>query len=255
MGNGVRALVWGGDPALPLMHLPEDVWTYGFQPQDDFSIRSVRLSAGGMALVVQTPMGTASFSVPLVGRFNALNAVAALGIGLLLGIPLQEMAAAFEQVNGAPGRMERVGALNGLTVVVDYAHTPDALRGALLSLRELTDGRVGVVFGCGGDRDREKRPLMGRIAEELADYVVVTSDNPRTEPPEEIIQDILAGFDEMPTHIEVSREEAIAWGIQHGRSGDLLLIAGKGHETYQEIGETRYPFDDRLVALNAMGAQ
>ena len=128
-------------------------------------------------------MGTASFSVPLVGRFNALNAVAALGIGLLLGIPLQEMAAAFEQVNGAPGRMERVGALNGLTVVVDYAHTPDALRGALLSLRELTDGRVGVVFGCGGDRDREKRPLMGRIAEELADYVVVTSDNPRTEPP------------------------------------------------------------------------
>lgn len=254
-GGGVRALVWGEDPARAKMSLPEDVWSYGFQAEDDLFIERIQLSPAGMELRVRTPMGITTFSIALIGRFNALNAVAALGIGVLLGVPLKEMGKALSRAQGAPGRMERVGVFGGVTVVVDYAHTPDALHGALRSLRELTDGRVGIVFGCGGDRDREKRPSMGRIAEQNADFTCVTSDNPRTESPERIVEDIASGFVTAPTHVEVSRADAIEWALRQGVPGDVILIAGKGHETYQEINGVKHPFDDRAIARNIMGVQ
>ncbi|MGH2454014.1 MAG: UDP-N-acetylmuramoyl-L-alanyl-D-glutamate--2,6-diaminopimelate ligase [bacterium] len=193
------------------------------------------------------------------GGFNVANALAALATGTALGVPLPEAAAALETVTGVPGRFEPVWEGQDFAVIVDYAHTPDGLENVLRTARQIARGRVIMVFGCGGDRDRTKRPLMGRLAVTLADLAVVTSDNPRSEDPRAIVEEILQGIRTMRTRnryqVEVDRRAAIEKAIAAAGSGDVVVIAGKGHEPYQEIDGVRHPFDDRVVAREVLRAR
>lgn len=192
----------------------------------------------------------------LVGAFNVANTLTALGCGLGLGLDLDGMLSGLSDFGGVPGRMEPVDAGQGFSVLVDYAHTPDSVRNVLKTAREFTQGRLIAVMGCGGDRDRTKRPLMGREAEELADVVVVTSDNPRSENPSAIIAEILGGL-RRPERAKVQpdRRLAIHYAVAQARRGDVVLILGKGHESGQEFATQTIPFDDRQVAREALGAR
>ena len=194
---------------------------------------------------------------PLLGRFNIENLLAVAGVLRALDWPLAEVAAMLPRLSPVDGRMSRVGGRDGLPlVVVDYAHTPDALEQALASLREHTPGRLTCVFGCGGDRDRGKRPQMAAIAERGADRVIVTDDNPRSEDGDAIVAEIVAGF-AAPAAARVQRDRAaaIAEALSGAGGGDIILVAGKGHETYQEVGGRKLPFDDLAVARNLLGAK
>jgi len=211
--------------------------------------RQIVCSWQGTHFVLETPVGVFPVSAPLVGRHNVTNMVAAAGTCVALGIPssaIQQALANFQQV---PGRMERILTDTGVSVVIDYAHTADALRLTLLSLQELVRGRVIVVFGCGGDRDRTKRPIMGKLASLLADHVVLTSDNPRREHPRDIIHEIKAGFvpNFQDATVCVDREQAILTALSMARPDDAVLIAGKGHEAYQIFDHVTVPFSDRDV--------
>jgi UDP-N-acetylmuramoyl-L-alanyl-D-glutamate--2,6-diaminopimelate ligase len=189
----------------------------------------------------------------LVGAFNVANTLTGLGIGLGLGLDLQRMLVALQDFRGVPGRMEPVDAGQDFTVLVDYAHTPDSVRNVLRTARDITEGRLIAVIGCGGDRDRGKRPLMGREAELAADLVVITSDNPRTEDPLAIIADITAGL-EFPdaATVEPDRRLAIRAAMAGARKGDVVLVLGKGHESGQEFAKETVPFDDRQVVREAL---
>ena len=193
----------------------------------------------------------------LVGRFNAANMLGALAVSLLSGLALDDAVRSLSKVQAVPGRMQRLGDANQPTVIVDYAHTPDALEKVLQALREVntaTGGRLICVFGCGGDRDRGKRPMMGIVAEKLSDFCIVTSDNPRSENPREIIAEIVSGMYAENHEIIVERAAAIQLAISHALPGDTVLIAGKGHEDYQEIDGVKQPFSDVLVAQQALEA-
>ena len=196
-----------------------------------------------------------TFDYPLVGKFNVENVMCAFGIGLQLGFPAETIVEALEEAPQIPGRLERVSAPNtgGVSVFVDYAHTPDALEKALASIMALTPGRTVCVFGCGGDRDASKRPIMGKAAL-AADHAVVTSDNPRTEDPQAIIEDIVSGMSSGAGRFEVEadRRAAIARAIAQAKPGDSILIAGKGHEDYQLVGDQVLSFDDRIVAAEEL---
>ncbi len=194
----------------------------------------------------------------LVGRFNAANALAAAEAALLLGSSVPEVVAGLESAAPVPGRFETIETDRPFTVVVDYAHTPDGLAQVLAAARELVtgSGRLWVVFGCGGDRDLSKRPMMGRVAAEMADHVIVTSDNPRSEDPDAVIADVLAG---VPRHTrgvltQPDRAAAIARGLGEAADGDVVVVAGKGHETTQTVGDQQIPFDDRVVARELLAA-
>lgn len=189
----------------------------------------------------------------LVGAFNVANTLTAVGIGIALGLDLQRMLTVLRDFRGVPGRMEPVDTGQGFAVLVDYAHTPDSIRNVLQTAREITPGRLIAVVGCGGDRDRGKRPQMGREAESGADVVIITSDNPRTEDPRAIIAEILAGLQcpSMAT-VQPDRRQAIAGAIHEARPGDVVLILGKGHELGQEFATETTPFDDRQVAREAL---
>lgn len=192
-------------------------------------------------------------STRLVGAFNVANSLTALGIGIGLGLDLEGMLAALGGFRGVPGRMEPVDAGQGFLVLVDYAHTPDSVRNVLQTARSFTEGRLMAVMGCGGDRDKTKRPLMGREAEEHADIVVVTSDNPRSEDPLAIIRDILAGLRApAAAAVQPDRRRAIFETIARACPGDVVMILGKGHESGQEFATETVPFDDRHVALEAL---
>ncbi|MCX7819383.1 MAG: UDP-N-acetylmuramoyl-L-alanyl-D-glutamate--2,6-diaminopimelate ligase [Kiritimatiellae bacterium] len=223
--------------------------TYGAHPAASVRAEDIETGAEGSRFVLRSPWGDAEVRLAVLGRFNVSNALAALAAAGARGVPVSTMVAALEQFRGAPGRLERIPCDRGFEVFVDYAHTGDALANVLTTLRAVTRRRLIVVFGCGGDRDRAKRPVMGRVAAELADHVILTSDNPRSEDPRAIIEEILAG---MPpgTRREMipDREEAIARAIELARPGDMVLIAGKGHENYQEFARHVVPFDDREVA-------
>jgi UDP-N-acetylmuramoyl-L-alanyl-D-glutamate--2,6-diaminopimelate ligase len=193
----------------------------------------------------------------LVGTHNVCNAMAAAGLAWALGMPLEAIERGLQAVQEIPGRLQRVPGLREMEVFVDYAHTEDALRHVTRVLKPLTRGRLIVVFGCGGDRDRLKRPLMAQAAAEFADAMIVTSDNPRTEDPERIIDDILPGFEEDARRrvvVEVDRRAAIRAALAGASAGDVVLIAGKGHEDYQVVGRERVHFDDREVAMEAVAA-
>ncbi len=194
------------------------------------------------------------YRLRLPGRFNVWNALAAIGVARFLGVDDATGARALSELERVPGRMERFDA-GEIAVVVDYAHTPDALESALRSLRETTSGALTVVFGCGGDRDRGKRPEMGAVAAVFADRLYVTSDNPRTEDPQAIVDAIVAGIGDRDRIVELDRRRAIERAIAEARSGDVVLIAGKGHETYQIVGDRVLQFDDAAVAREALGSR
>ncbi len=249
-GGPPRALLCSDDPAWRSMNPPSDHWTYGFE-EADLWIRDSALTSSGMDLTVKTPDGTVMIESPLVGRHNALNLVAALGILLCCGLPLRTAVQGLEAAKGAPGRLERIPD-DDLLVLVDYAHSDDALRTVLPVVSELVDGAVWVVFGAGGDRDAGKRPRMGAVAAELADHVVLTNDNPRSEDPMDILKAIEGGMERPPAAVLPDREEAIHHALTRASAGDAVLIAGKGHETTQEQGGVKRPFDDRSVARAAL---
>jgi len=220
---------------------------YGLNPLADLRGRIDRIDADGTRFTLIQGDRRAKVFTRLIGRHNVFNCLAAAGACGALGLDLEQVAAGLEQIQTVPGRLQRVPGDAPYSVFVDYAHTDDALRNVLSSLRPVTAGRIIVVFGCGGDRDRTKRPRMARIAERLADRVIVTSDNPRSEAPQAIIDEIVAGFshsDRPRAEIRPDRREAIELGIGMAEPGDAVLIAGKGHENYQIIGSERLHFDD-----------
>lgn len=253
-GGAPRAIVWGDDPAHAEIGAPSDTWTYGFGEDADLRIVALTLETTGTAISLDTPDGPITIRSPLVGRHNALNLTAAYGVLRCLGWAAEPAAHAIGEVRGVPGRLERVAdPAGGRLVLVDYAHTDDALANVLPTVRELITGTLWVVFGCGGDRDRGKRPKMGALARRLADRVVITSDNPRSEDPRLIADEVLAGIaDRRGVHVELDREAAIGWVLGQAARGDGVLIAGKGHETTQEIAGEKRPFDDREVAGRAL---
>lgn len=204
-------------------------------------------------LQISSPWGTGQLQTRLSGRFNAYNLLATLAVLCLRGIPFDSALHTLSGVQGVPGRMEFFGHAGTVRIFVDYAHTPDALKQALMSLREQCSGKLVCVFGCGGDRDQGKRPEMGRVAEIWSDRVILTSDNPRSESPEKIIEDILAGMTgTIPVEVQADRALAIRTAIATSSKEDIVLIAGKGHETYQEIMSHKLPFSDRQLVRNLL---
>jgi UDP-N-acetylmuramoyl-L-alanyl-D-glutamate--2,6-diaminopimelate ligase len=227
--------------------------TYGLEQPADVSATIRHESLQGTLFTLNLSGETIEVHTPLVGRHNVSNALAAAAVANHFGIDKKDIAAGIESLVAVPGRMERVSVGQSFEVFVDYAHTDDALRRALQSLRKLTPGRLLCVFGAGGDRDQTKRPKLGQ-ASALADLAIVTSDNPRSEDPEQILRDILAGCTgcPQPPHVDVDRQRAIRWALEQAEPGDSLLIAGKGHETEQIIGTTAHHFDDREVAREVL---
>ncbi|MEW6547383.1 MAG: UDP-N-acetylmuramoyl-L-alanyl-D-glutamate--2,6-diaminopimelate ligase [Bacillota bacterium] len=233
------------------------VVSYALRNPADMTAEDVRMTAEGTSFLARTPAGEAHVTLPLVGRFNVYNALAAVAVAIGEGVPLALAVRALAEAPQVPGRFERIKEARDFSVIVDYAHTPDGLRNVLETAREITQGRVIAVFGCGGDRDRGKRPIMGRIARELADLTVITSDNPRSEDPRAIIREIEEGV-RAPGYqylVEPDRRRAIALALAEAKPGDLVLIAGKGHETYQIIGDRTLPFDDRQVARELLAGR
>ena len=229
----------------------EEVVTFAVDRPAHYRARDVRFDASGSSFVCDTPSGSLELTTRLPGLFNVQNALAAVACARTLGIASEVIPAAVARAPRVPGRFEPVDEGQGFTVLVDYAHTPDSLENVLRAARELTGGRVHVVLGAGGDRDRSKRPLMGR-ASRLADRVIVTSDNPRSEDPEAIVDDVLAGT-AAGAEREVDRRAAIHRAIEHAGEGDVVVIAGKGHEQGQEFENGRKePFDDATVAREAL---
>ncbi|MDR3210458.1 MAG: UDP-N-acetylmuramoyl-L-alanyl-D-glutamate--2,6-diaminopimelate ligase [Planctomycetota bacterium] len=247
------------DPAAPSMAKASPARCLGFSLLDTAKTgeNQVRVEVSQSSLTGQTcrleGAGlTGSFQLPLIGQHNVYNAVGAVLLLHQLGLPFPALAQALSDFPGVPGRLERLTTPRGASVFVDYAHTDDALRSVLKILRPLTRGRLITVFGCGGERDRGKRPLMARAAEDGSDRVVVTSDNPRTENPEQIFTDILAGFSNPKSATLIpEREQAVAWAVAAAEEGDAVLLAGKGHENYQIRGEEKVHLDDRELVRDA----
>ncbi len=227
--------------------------TYGLDAEAQVRAESLQMNQTGSSFTLQTPWGKADIRLGLLGRFNVSNALAACAACGSLGVDPALMAEVLSQPISVPGRLEAVANRRGIHVFVDYAHTADALKNVLGTLRECTDRRIITVFGCGGDRDRTKRAPMGSVAARMADYSIVTTDNARSEDPSEIAGAVLAGFGSgARVEMILDRAEAIARAIALAEPGDVVLIAGKGHETYQEIGHTIMPFDDAEVARTVM---
>ena len=229
------------------------VVTFGFREGADVTAENIITRPDGSSFDLITPEGEVEVELPVPGSFNVLNALCASGIALSMGWSLDAIVTGLAAYRGIPGRLEPVSGNQPFAVYVDYSHTPDALESALLSCREIAENRVIVVFGAGGDRDTDKRPKMGKIAGRLSDIAVVTSDNPRSENPADIIDDILRGMDREMGVVRIDdRGRAIRRAISLAEPEDVILIAGKGHEDYQIIGETRRHFDDREEAAKAL---
>ena len=271
-GKGVAVLFADDQDGLAMRReVRGPVLTLTRQPRGaDVAVLERRLGADGTTLQLATPSGPLAIASPLVGEFNLSNLLLAAGMALAHGIDRTAIAAGLARVQGVPGRLQRVTNAAGVLCLIDYAHTPDALERALDVLRPLSTGRVLVVFGCGGDRDKGKRPRMGQAAAERADVVVITSDNPRTEDPSAILDMIVAGVEKTGIvrrtaselrqglsgfHVEPDRRVAIDLAVALARPGDTLLIAGKGHEDYQILGTQKIHFDDREVAAAAFATR
>ncbi|NEQ99786.1 MAG: UDP-N-acetylmuramoyl-L-alanyl-D-glutamate--2,6-diaminopimelate ligase [Cyanothece sp. SIO2G6] len=258
-----RAVVNASDPfgqrliaQVQQDHGAVEIWTYSTTDTEaDIFTTDLTYGASGVTGALHTPVGTMPFSSPLVGQFNIENVLAAVGAALQFELSLDAIVTAIAQFPGVPGRVERVQVSNNqdIGVIVDYAHTPDSLENLLNATRPFAQGRMICVFGCGGDRDRTKRPQMGDIAARLSDWAIVTSDNPRTENPDQILQDIVAGIpDTVSPLVEGDRATAIRTAIIEAKPGDTVLIAGKGHEDYQILGTEKVHFDDREQARIAL---
>ncbi len=235
-----------------------EVYTYGIKTSADVRAEDIDVSARGVSFTITGKWGRCPLDLRITGLFNVYNTLAAFTACAAMGIPVEVIRKALEGMPGVPGRFELVDAGQDFAVIVDYAHTPDGLENVLKTAREITTGKLITVFGCGGDRDRTKRPLMGRIAAGYSDYVLVTSDNPRTEAPLDIIRDIEKGLEPVAENnsytVEPDRRRAIQLAVRMAQKGDVVVIAGKGHEDYQIIGTQKYPFDDRSEAAVALGA-
>lgn len=254
--RGVAVNVDDDAGLLMAQHARVPVLTYSAQGRAaDLRAEEVSLTATGSRWKLSTPFGDHALTLRLPGLFNVSNALAALGSALSLGIPLSTCVAGLERMRGVPGRVELVTRPeHPFAVLVDYAHTPDGLENVLRTAREFTRNRLLVVFGCGGDRDKGKRPQMGEIASRLADMVFLTSDNPRSEDPEAILDAVASGLS--GSHVrEADREKAIALAIAEAKAGDVVVIAGKGHETYQIFADRTVHFDDREVAKAAIAGR
>ena len=230
------------------------VITFGIDAKAQIRAEELRLTPSETAFTLQTPWGKARLRLNLLGRFNIYNALAAAGAALAEGISLEVVCSALQAVEPPAGRFQHIPS-ETCTVIVDYAHSPDSLEKVLLTAKDFCRGRLIVVFGCGGDRDTGKRPIMGRIGSELADLCVITSDNPRTEDPDKIIAQILDGItpqNRTKCAVEPDRMKAIHLAIDKAQKDDLVLLAGKGHETYQILGARRIHFDDREIAQEAL---
>lgn len=225
--------------------------TYGLNEKAAVRAEHVRPSSSCTEFVLVTPHGRRKVELAHIGEHNIYNALAAAGAALACGVPLETIIEGLEQAPMVPGRLEKVDEGQNFTVVVDYAHTDDALKNITTALRDLKPARLITIFGCGGDRDRSKRPLMGEVATAVSDFVFVTSDNPRSEDPQKIALDIEVGIRRQHRNnyqVVLDREQAIAAAMVMAQKGDIVLIAGKGHETYQIVGETRFHFNDTEVA-------
>jgi UDP-N-acetylmuramoyl-L-alanyl-D-glutamate--2,6-diaminopimelate ligase len=251
-GKSVAAVLNAADTRTPAIvkSLSKDVrvLTYSIDGKSELRAESVQPSISGCKFTLVAGMTQTKVSTALCGEHNVYNCLAAAGAAISLGVDFATIQKGIESMKKVPGRLERVSPDgHPFTVFVDYAHTDDALRNVLQTLRPLTGKRLVVVFGCGGNRDPLKRPLMGRAASELADHSIVTTDNPRQEDPEKIMDQVSEGFQGKAFERMVDRREAIGHAIDSAREGDVILIAGKGHESYQEIQGVRHPFDDRQV--------
>ncbi|GGA83895.1 UDP-N-acetylmuramoyl-L-alanyl-D-glutamate--2,6-diaminopimelate ligase [Ornithinibacillus halotolerans] len=250
------AIINKDDPASDrlLRSTAQSVVTYGIDNKAMVMAKSITLTPSGTKFLLCSPVGNTVIHSKLIGKFNVSNMLAASAAALSDGIPLPVIKDALETITGIDGRFELVTHNHLFSVIVDYAHTPDSLENVLTTIREFAKKKVFVVVGCGGDRDRTKRPLMANIALTYADKAIFTSDNPRTEDPKVIIDDMIQGLDNLKEKYQViiDRKNAINYAIQQATEGDIILIAGKGHETYQQIGHTKYHFDDREIAKEAL---
>lgn len=225
-------------------------YTYAIDHEADFMAKDIKIEARGVSYKLVTPTYEEDIFVPVPGKFTVYNTLAVIATCYALEIPKEIVLNGLKNTGGVAGRFEAISNETGISVIVDYAHTPDALENVIKTAREFVKNRIITVFGCGGDRDTTKRPLMGDIAQKLSDICIVTSDNPRTEDPELIINDILEGLDKSKENYKVviDRKEAIKEAIEMAQKGDVILIAGKGHENYQVIGKVKHHFDDKEIA-------
>lgn len=233
------------------------VITYGIENKADVRAEHINISARGTSFELITFRGTINIQLKLIGKFSVYNVLAAVTAALLEGVKLEQIQASLAEIKGVPGRFEAIEVGQPFVVIVDYAHTPDSLENVLKTIRDFAEGEVICLFGCGGDRDRSKRPIMGHIAATYSDRLIITSDNSRTEDPAQILQHIEAGVVRagMPKdryELIIDRQEAIETAIEKASRNDVILIAGKGHETYQEIMGQKLQFDDRVIAKNAI---
>ncbi|MEN2464664.1 UDP-N-acetylmuramoyl-L-alanyl-D-glutamate--2,6-diaminopimelate ligase [Ornithinibacillus sp. JPR2-1] len=250
------AIINQDDPAYKklIRSTAQSVITYGIDRDAMVMAKSITLTSTGTTFLLCTPDGDTMINSKLIGKFNVSNMLAATAAALSNGIPLEVIKSALETIPGVNGRFELIPHSQSFSVIVDYAHTPDSLENVLTTIQELAKGKVYVVVGCGGDRDRTKRPIMAKIALRYADEAIFTSDNPRTEEPEMILEDMVNGLtpEDGQYQMIVDRRKAIHQAIHQAAKDDIILIAGKGHETYQQIGLVKYHFDDREVAKEAL---
>ncbi|MBU8877720.1 UDP-N-acetylmuramoyl-L-alanyl-D-glutamate--2,6-diaminopimelate ligase [Bacillus sp. FJAT-29790] len=228
------------------------VLTYGIDNQADLQAINIQMTATGTSFDLLSPFGKYKVSLQLIGKFSVYNVLAAIGAGIASGLPIEQIIQSIEEVRGVSGRFETVDAGQNFSVIVDYSHTPDSLENALKTVNQFAKKRVFTIVGCGGDRDRSKRPLMAEIACRLSTDPIFTSDNPRSEDPIQILKDMEDGAKGKSYKIILDRKEAIHYAVNTAGKDDVILIAGKGHETYQLIGNRIFDFDDRLVAKEAI---
>ncbi|WP_089829937.1 UDP-N-acetylmuramoyl-L-alanyl-D-glutamate--2,6-diaminopimelate ligase [Halolactibacillus halophilus] len=244
------AIINGDDPYADyfIRATSQPVVTYGLTKTSDLYASDIKLSATKTQFTLAGMVSDVTITSRLIGRFNVYNMLAAAATALKSGVPMSDIKAALESIPGVKGRFQSVQTTRDYSVIVDYAHTPDSLKNVLETVQTFTKGKIYCVVGCGGDRDKTKRPLMAHVGETYSDMTILTSDNPRTEEPEAIIKDMEQGLETTDYVIEVDRKQAIHRAIDLAGPDDVILIAGKGHETYQIIGRETYPFDDYQVA-------
>ena len=237
-----------------IKNLKTPCYTYGIDNPADFRATNIKIDASGVSYKLTTPTYEEDIFVPVPGKFTVYNTLAVIAACYMLNIPKEVVIEGLRNTSGVAGRFETIQNDTGISVIVDYAHTPDALENILNTVKKFAKGNIITVFGCGGDRDTAKRPLMGAISQKLSDICIVTSDNPRTEDPNLIIEDILEGLDKNNENYKViiDRKEAIEEAIKMAKPEDVVIIAGKGHEDYQIIGKTKHSFDDKKIAIEVL---
>ncbi|MBM7624375.1 UDP-N-acetylmuramoyl-L-alanyl-D-glutamate--2,6-diaminopimelate ligase [Sporohalobacter salinus] len=237
-----------------------EILTYSIEKDANLKAKDITVSPTGVEFILESAKGKIELDLNITGLFNVYNTLSAIGAGLSLGVDLKQIKDGLEEIQGIAGRFEIIKEAKDFGVIVDYAHTPDSLRNVLETAHDFVEGRIIVVFGCGGDRDKDKRPTMGQVATELADFAIVTSDNPRSEEPADIIADIEEGIKkadkvkgENSDYVVIEdRSKAINYGIKSAQPNDLVFIVGKGHETYQTFKDKTISFDDRKVARESL---